>query len=61
MLYSPAAQTGGQGDGGTLAFGLFGAVNVEPVGAEYYRSQLTNAVCVSRRWYRTHRAAVAQL
>ena len=43
LLYSPAAQTGGQGDGGTLAFGLFGAVNVEPVGAEYYRSDLTNA------------------
>ena len=43
MLYSPAAMTGGQGDGGTLAFGLFGAVNVEPMGAEYYRSQLTNA------------------
>src|SRR5215813_4294540 len=43
FLYSPAAQTGGQGDGGTLAFGLFGAVNVEPVGAEYYRSEVTNA------------------
>lgn len=43
FLYSPAAQTGAEGDGGTLAFGLFGAVNVEPVGAEYYRSQVTNA------------------
>src|SRR5262245_4138878 len=43
FLYSPAAQTGGQGDGGSLAFGLFGAVNVEPVGAEYYRSEVTNA------------------
>src|SRR5262245_51177842 len=43
LLYSPAAQTGAEGDGGTLAFGLFGAVNVEPVGAEYYRSQTTNA------------------
>jgi hypothetical protein len=43
LLYSPAAQTGAQGDGGTLAFGLFGAVNVEPAGAEYYRSQTTNA------------------
>ena len=31
------------GRGGALAFGLFGAVNVEPVGAEYYRSELTNA------------------
>jgi hypothetical protein len=43
LLYSPAAQTGAQGNGGTLAFGLFGAVNVEPVGAEYYRSEVTNA------------------
>jgi len=43
FLYSPAAQTGAEGDGGTLAFGLFGGVNVEPVGAEYYRSQVTNA------------------
>jgi hypothetical protein len=43
FLYSPAAMTGAQGDGGTLSFGLFGAVNVEPPGAEYYRSQVTNA------------------
>ncbi|HSS77442.1 MAG TPA: hypothetical protein VLV54_11935, partial [Thermoanaerobaculia bacterium] len=28
-------------DGGTLAFGLFGAVHVEPQGAEWYRSQVT--------------------
>jgi hypothetical protein len=43
FLYSPAAQTGAEGDGGTLAFGLFGSINIEPVGAEYYRSQVTNA------------------
>src|SRR5215468_10987787 len=43
FLYSPAAQTGGEGTGGTLPFGLFGSVNVEPVGAEYYRSQVTHA------------------
>src|SRR5215475_8432553 len=43
FLYSPAAQTGGEGTGGTLPFGLFGSVNVEPVGAEYYRSEVTNA------------------
>ncbi len=41
MLYSTGATTGGEGDGGSLAHGLFGAVNVEPRGAEYYRSQLT--------------------
>ena len=29
------------GDGGQLAFGLFGAVHVEPKGAEWYRSQVT--------------------
>lgn len=41
MLYSTGATTGGEGDGGSLAHGLFGAVNVEPQGAEWYRSQLT--------------------
>ncbi|UCF90184.1 MAG: hypothetical protein JSW39_18030 [Desulfobacterales bacterium] len=41
LLYSTAANTGTQGDGGSLGFGLFGAVNVEPEGAEWYRSQVT--------------------
>jgi hypothetical protein len=31
----------GGGDGGQLAYGLFGAVHVEPKGAEWYRSQVT--------------------
>src|SRR5690349_17397586 len=43
LLYSTAATTGGEGDGGTLSEGLFGSVNVEPAGAEWYRSQLTQA------------------
>ncbi|HEX6183860.1 MAG TPA: hypothetical protein VFZ44_08130, partial [Pyrinomonadaceae bacterium] len=43
LLYSTAATTGGQGDGGSIAMGLFGAVNVEPKGSEWYRSQLTRA------------------
>jgi manganese oxidase len=43
LLYSTAATTGGEGDGGTLSAGLFGSVNVEPRGAEWYRSQLTAA------------------
>lgn len=43
LLYSTAATTGGEGDGGTLSEGLFGSVNVEPRGAEWYRSQLTAA------------------
>ncbi|HSE18589.1 MAG TPA: hypothetical protein VLB46_16155 [Pyrinomonadaceae bacterium] len=43
LMYSTAATTGGEGDGGTLSEGLFGSVNVEPVGAEWYRSQVTAA------------------
>lgn len=41
LMYSTGATTSGEGDGGTLAQGLFGSVNVEPLGAEWYRSQLT--------------------
>jgi hypothetical protein len=40
LLYSTAATTGGEGDGGSLPMGLFGSVNVEPKGAEWYRSQV---------------------
>jgi hypothetical protein len=40
-MYSTAATTGGEGDGGSLAMGLFGSVNVEVKNAEWYRSQLT--------------------
>ncbi|HEX8148785.1 MAG TPA: hypothetical protein VF591_16505 [Pyrinomonadaceae bacterium] len=43
LLYSSAATTGGEGNGGTIAAGLFGSVNVEPRGAEWYRSQVTAA------------------
>ncbi|MBW3570964.1 MAG: copper oxidase [Gemmatimonadetes bacterium] len=41
LLYSTAQNTGGDGDGGTLSKGLFGAVNVEPPHSEWYRSQVT--------------------
>jgi manganese oxidase len=41
LLYSTAATTGGEGNGGTLSMGLFGSVNVQASGAEWYRSQLT--------------------
>ncbi|MBI5445163.1 MAG: copper oxidase, partial [Deltaproteobacteria bacterium] len=41
LLNSTAANTGGEGQMGTLAFGLFGTVNVEPAGSTWYRSQLT--------------------
>jgi hypothetical protein len=43
LLHSAGMMTGGEGDGGQIGRGLFGAVNVEPPGAEYYRSQLTAA------------------
>jgi manganese oxidase len=43
FLYSTAATTGGLGMGGTIARGLWGAVNVQPAGAEWYRSQITNS------------------
>lgn len=42
-LYSTGANTGGEGNGGSLNAGLFGAVNVEPRGSEWYRSQVTAA------------------
>ena len=43
LLYSTAATTGGEGNGGSLPMGLFGSVNVQPRGAEWYRSQVTEA------------------
>ncbi|HEX5727486.1 MAG TPA: hypothetical protein VFX98_18585 [Longimicrobiaceae bacterium] len=43
LLYSTGATTGGEGDGGQISRGLFGAVNVEPRQSEWYRSQLTAA------------------
>jgi hypothetical protein len=43
VLFSAAATTGGEGDGGALNAGLFGAVNVEPRGAQWFRSQVTAA------------------
>jgi hypothetical protein len=39
-LYSPTDNVSAEGIG-VLAHGLFGAVNVEPTGAEWYRSQVT--------------------
>lgn len=50
LMYSTAANTGGEGNGGSLNAGLFGAVNVEPTGAEYYRSQVTaNDLLLARK------------
>ncbi len=46
LLYSTAADVGansGASDVGQLAAGLFGAVTVQPDGAEWYRSQVTRS------------------
>jgi manganese oxidase len=43
VLWSTGATTGGEGDGGQLNSGLFGALIVEPAGARWYRSQVSRA------------------
>jgi hypothetical protein len=43
LLFSTAATSGGEGDGGQLDHGLFGMVNVEPKSSVWYRSQVTAA------------------
>jgi manganese oxidase len=43
FLFSTGATTGGEGNGGQVDHGLFGAVVVEPKGSKWYRSQVTNA------------------
>jgi hypothetical protein len=40
LMLSHAAPAGGQGDGGSLPHGLFGAVAVERLGSRWYRSQV---------------------
>ena len=42
FLYSMGAPAGGEGDGGQVGLGLFGAINVQPRGAKWYRSQVTH-------------------
>ncbi len=41
LIYSGGAVVGGQGDGGSISAGLFGAIVVEPRSSEWYRSQVT--------------------
>lgn len=43
LLHDNGAPAGGEGDGGSLVLGLFGAVNVEPAGSKWYRSQVSKA------------------
>ncbi|MGJ7580288.1 hypothetical protein ACSFA3_08915 [Variovorax sp. RHLX14] len=40
FAYSTAAMVGGEGDGGQIGAGLFGAVNVQPRHSTWYRSQV---------------------
>ncbi|MBU3891016.1 hypothetical protein [Methylosinus sp. KRF6] len=42
FAHSTAAPVGGEGDGGQIGLGLFGAVIVEPTGSRWYRSQVTH-------------------
>ncbi|WP_416910783.1 hypothetical protein [Paracoccus sp. (in: a-proteobacteria)] len=41
FMASTAAPSGGEGDGGSITHGLFGAVVVEPAGSKWYRSQVS--------------------
>ncbi|HEX7154760.1 MAG TPA: multicopper oxidase domain-containing protein, partial [Thermoanaerobaculia bacterium] len=43
LMYSNGATTGGEGNGGSINAGLFGAVVVEPASSEWYRSQISAA------------------
>lgn len=43
FTYSTGAMVGGEGAGGQIGAGLFAAVNVQPKGARWYRSQVTAA------------------
>ncbi|NVJ26357.1 multicopper oxidase domain-containing protein [Myxococcus sp. AM011] len=44
FFHSMGASFGGEGDGGSTAQGLFGAVNVEPPGSTWYRSKVSEGV-----------------
>ena len=41
LIYSGGAMVGGEGDNGSISAGLFGAVNVQPTGSRFFRSQVT--------------------
>ena len=49
FAYSTAAPVGGEGDGGQIGLGLFAAVNVEPAGSLWLRSQITHAQMLKLR------------
>lgn len=41
LFFSNGAPSGGEGDGGSLVHGLFGALHVEPAGSRWFRSQVS--------------------
>lgn len=43
FAHSAGAMTAGEGDGGQIGMGLFGAVNVEPRGSMWFRSQVSHS------------------
>ncbi len=56
LFFSNAAPAGGEGDGGSLVHGLFGALHVEPQNSHWYRSETTLADFAAARAQR-HGAA----
>ena len=49
VFSSLGAPAGGEGDGGSLSHGLFGAINVQPPGSQSYRSQVSREV-LAQAW-----------
>lgn len=49
FLTSTAAPAGGEGEGGSLTHGLFGAVNVEKTDTTWYRSQVSQGAMAAAR------------
>lgn len=43
LFFSNAAPAGGEGDGGSIVHGLFGALHIEPAQSRWYRSQTTQS------------------
>jgi hypothetical protein len=44
LVHDNGAPAGGEGDGGSTVLGLYGTLNVEPAGANVYRSQVRNEI-----------------
>ena len=49
IFHDNGAPAGGQADGGSTVLGLFGSVNVEPAGADVYRSEVSAEVLAAAR------------